>query len=258
METVTDYFLESKITADGDWSHGIKRHLVLRRKVMTNIDIVLKSRHPFANKDPYSQSFGFSSSLVWMWELDNKEGWVPKNWCLWTVVLEKTLESPLNCKKIKPDNSKGNQPWILIGRNNAEAETPILWPPDAKSWLTGKDHDAGKDWRQEEKGMTKDEMVGWHHRLDGHEFEQTLGDDEGQGSLAWCSTWGCKELDTTELDHRKSKRVPEKHLLLLYWLCQSLWLCGSQWTVENSERDGNLRPPDLPLQKPACRSGSNS
>ena len=113
-----------------------------------------------------------------------------------TVLLEKMLESPLNCKGIKPVSTKGNQPWIFIGRTDAEAEAPVLWPPDEKSWLIGKDHDVGKDWRQEEKGTTENEMVGWHHRLDGHEFEQTLEDSEGQGSLVCCSPWDCKELDT--------------------------------------------------------------
>ena len=116
----------------------------------------------------------------------------------WTVVLEKTLESPLDCKEIQPVNLKGNQSWIFIGRTDTEAETPILWLPDVKNWLIGKDPDAGKDWRQEEKGMTEDEMVGWHHRLNGHEFEWTLGVGDGQGGLVCCSSWGCKELDTTE------------------------------------------------------------
>ena len=128
-------------------------------------------RHHFANKSPSSQSYGFSSSHVWMWKLDCKEGWAPKNWCFWTVVLEKTLESSLDCKETEPVHPKGNQPWMLTERTDAEAEAPKLWQPDAKSWLIGKDPDAGKDWRQEEKGMTKDEMAGWHHWLDGHEFE---------------------------------------------------------------------------------------
>ena len=132
---------------------------------------IKKQRHYFANKGPSSQSHGFSSSYVWMWELDYKEGWVLKNWCFWTVVLDKTLEAPLDCKEIHPVNPKGNQSSIFIGRTDAEAETPIFWPPDAKSWLIWKDPDAGKDWRQEEKGSAEDEMVGWHHRLDGHEFE---------------------------------------------------------------------------------------
>ena len=130
METVTDFiFLGSKITADGDCSHEIKRHLFLGRKAMTNSDSVLKKqRHYFANKGPYSQSYGFSSNHVWMWQLDHKEGWAPKNWCFQTVVLEKTLESPLDSKEIKPNNPKGNQSWIFIGRTDAEAEAPILWP----------------------------------------------------------------------------------------------------------------------------------
>ena len=133
-----------------------------------------------------------------MWQLNFKESWVPKNWCFWTVVLEKTLESPLDCKEIQPVHPKGNQLWIYIGSTDAEAEAPILWPPDVKNWLIGKDLDAGKDWRWEKKGMTEDEMAGWHHQLDGREFEQALGVGSGQGSLACCSSWGCKELDMTE------------------------------------------------------------
>ena len=129
---------------------------------------IKKQRHYFADKWPSSQSYGFSSSYIWMWELDYKESWVPKNWCFWTVVLEKTLESPLDCKEIQRVSHKGDQSWIFIGRTDAEAEAPILWPPDVKNWLIWKDPDAGKDWRQEEKGMTEDEMAGWHHRLDGH------------------------------------------------------------------------------------------
>ena len=132
---------------------------------------IKKQRHYFVNKSPSSQGYGFSSGHVWMWELDYKESWVPKNWCFWTVVLEKTLESPLDCKEIQPDHPKGNQSWIFIGRIDAEADTPVLWVPDVKSWLIGKDTDAGKDWRQEDKGTTEDEMVGWHHWLNGHEFE---------------------------------------------------------------------------------------
>ena len=141
-------------------------------------------RHHLADKGPYSQSYGFSSSHVQMWELNHKEGWVPKNWCFQIVVLEKTLESPLDSEDIKLVNPKGNQPLLFIGRTDIENETLIFWPPDAKSWLTGKDPDAGKDWRQEEKGVTEDEMAGWHHWLDGHEFEQA---PEGQGSLGCCS-----------------------------------------------------------------------
>ena len=159
---------------------------------------IKKQRHDFANKVPSSQSYGFSSGRVWMWELDYNKRWAPKNWCFWTVVLEKTLESPLDCKEIQPVNPEGNQSWIFIGRTDAEAETPILWPPDAKNRLTGKDPDAGKDWKREEKGMTEDEMVGWHHWFDGHEFEQALGVGDVQGSLVCCSPWGYKELDMTE------------------------------------------------------------
>ena len=142
-----------------------------------------KQRHYFANKGPSSQSYDFSSSHVWMWELDYKESWVPKNWWFWTVGLEKTLKSPLNSKEIQPVHPKGN---------------PILWPPDEKNWLTEEDLDAGKGWRQEEKGTTEDEMVGWHHRCNGHEFEKALGLGDGQGSQACCNPWGCKELDTTK------------------------------------------------------------
>ena len=131
---------------------------------------IKKQRHYFANKDPSSQGYGFSSSYLWMWELAYKESWVPKNWCFWTVVLVKTLESPLDCKEIQPVHPEGNQSWIFIGRTDAEGETSILWSPDVKNWLIWKDPDAGKDWRQEEKGTTEDEMVGWHHQLNGHGF----------------------------------------------------------------------------------------
>ena len=148
---------------------------------------IKKQRHYFANKGPSSQGYGFSSGHVWMWELDYKESWAQKNWCFWTVVLEKTLESPLDCKEIQSVNPKGNQPRIFIRRTDAEAEAPILWPPDMKSRLIGKHPGAGKDWRQEEKGVTENEMVGWHHWFNGHESEQTQGDGKGQGSLAWLS-----------------------------------------------------------------------
>ena len=173
METVTDFiFWGSKIIADGDCSHEIKRHLLLGRKAMTNLDsIVKKQRHYFANKGPSNRSYGFSSSHVWMWELDYKESWAPKNWCFWTVALEKTLESSLDCKEIQPVHPKGNQFWISIGKTDADAEAPILWPPDMKNWPTEKDPDAGKHWRQEEKGPIEDEMVGWHRWLNGPEFE---------------------------------------------------------------------------------------
>ena len=146
---------------------------------------IKEQRHHFTNKGPYNQSYGLSSSHVQKWELNHKEGWVLKNWCFRTVVLEKTLESPLDCKEIKTVNHKGNQPWTFIGRTDAEAEALILWSPDAKNWLIGEDPDSGKDWGQEEKGMTEDEMVGWHHWLNGYEFEQTPGASEGQGT--WCA-----------------------------------------------------------------------
>ena len=152
----------------------------------------------FANEGPSSQSYGFSSSHVWMWELDYKESWAPKNWCFWNVVLEKTLESPLDCKEIQPVQSKGDQSWMFIGRTDVEAENPILWPPEMKSWLIWKGADTGKDWGQAEKGTIEDKMVGWHHQLNGHGFGWTLGVGDGQGGLACCGSWGCKESDTTE------------------------------------------------------------
>ena len=152
-----------------------------------------KQRHYFANKGPFSQRYGFSSSHIWMWELDHKEGWALKNWCLWTVVLERTLESPLDSKEIQPVNLKGNQPWLFIGRTDAEAEAPILWPPDVKKPTHWK-----RPWcweRFEEKGETEDEIVGWNHQLKGHESEQTPGDSEGQESLECTSPCGQQELD---------------------------------------------------------------
>ena len=157
-----------------------------------------KQRYYFANKGPSSQGYGFSSGRVWMWELDYEESWEPKNWCFWTVVLEKTLEGPLDCKEIQTVHPKGYQSWVFIGRTDAEAEIPILWPLHAKSWLIGKYSDAGSDWGQEEKGTTEDEMAGWHHRLDGQEFEWTPGVGDGQGGLACCDSWGHKESDTAE------------------------------------------------------------
>ena len=182
VETVADFtFLGSKMTADDDCSYEIKRCLLLGRKVMTNLDSIWKSRDitlstkvHLVNNGPSSQQrsiYGFSSSHVWMWKLDYKESWALKNWRFWTVVLETTLKSPLDHKEIQPVHPKGNQYWIFIRRTDAEAETPMLWPPDAKNCLIGKDSDAGKDGKQEEKGTTEDEMVGWYHRLNGHEFE---------------------------------------------------------------------------------------
>ena len=200
VETVADFILGgSKITADGDCSHEIKRHLLLGSKVMTNLDSTLKKqKHYFANKGPSSQGYGFSCGHVWMWELAYKESWVPKNWCFWIVVLEKTLESPLDWKEIHPVHPKGDQSWVFIGRTDVEAETPILWPPDVKCWLIWKDPDAGKDWGQEEKGTTEDEMVRWHHRHNGHGLGWTPGVGDGQGGLACCNPRGHKESDTTE------------------------------------------------------------
>ena len=155
---------------------------------------IKKQRHHFTHKCPYSQCYGFSSSRVWKWELDHTEGWVPKNRCFLIVVLERTLETSLDCKKIKSVNPKGNQPWIFIERT--DAEVPIFWPPNVNSQLIEKDPNAGKDWGQEKKGAREDETVGWHHWFNGHEFDQTLGDSEGWGSLACCSPWGHKESDT--------------------------------------------------------------
>ena len=159
---------------------------------------IKKQRHYFASKGPSSQSYSFSSSHVWMWQLVYKESWAPKNWCIWTTVLKKILERHLDSKEIQPLLPKGNQSWIFIGRTDAETKTPVIWPPDAKNWLLGKDPDPGKDWRQEEKGTTEDEMAGWYHRLNGHGFEQAPGVDDGQGSLACCCPWGGKESDRTE------------------------------------------------------------
>ena len=200
--------LGSKITAYGNWSHEIKRCLLLRRKAMTNLDSILKSRDITLPAKVHLKC-GFSSGHVWIWELVYKESWALKNWCFWTVVLEKILESPLDCKEIKPVNLKGNQSWIFIVRTDTEAEPPILWLPDGKSWLTGKDHDAGKDWRQEEKRITEDDMVGWHHQLKGHEFKQALRDGEWQGTLAFCSPQVRKESEATELlnNHNPSRLV---------------------------------------------------
>ena len=154
---------------------------------------VIRQKHYFANKSPSNQGFGFSSSHVWIWELEYKESWAQRNWCFWTVVLEKTLESPLDCKEIQPVHPKGDQSWVFIERSDVEAETPILWPPDVKSWLIWKNPDAGKYWGQEKKGTTEDEMFGCHHRLNGHRFGWTLGTGDGQGGLACCGSWGCKE-----------------------------------------------------------------
>ena len=166
-----------------------------------------------------SSNYAVAHSMhVWMWELDCEESWTLKNWCSWTAVLEKTPASSLDCKEIQPVHSKGDQPWVFLGRNDAKAETPVLWPPQAKSWLIGKDSDAGRDRGQEEKGMTEDEMAGWHHRLDRREFEWTPGVGDGQGGLARCDSWGREESDTTEwlnwteLMHVKFLHILHSHL----------------------------------------------
>ena len=166
---------------------------------MTNLDSILKSRDiTLLTKVRLVKAMVFPVVMYgWMWELDCEEGWVPKNWCFWTVVLEKILESPFDFKEIQPVHSKWDQSWVLFGRNDAKAETPVLWPPHAKSSLIGKDSDARRDWGKEEKGKTENEMAGWHHRLDGHESEWTPGVGDGQGGLACCDSWGRKESDTT-------------------------------------------------------------
>ena len=171
VETVADFNLGgSKITANGDCRHGIKKTLTPWKKSYDQPrEHIKKQRHYFVNKGPSSQGYGFPSSHVWMWEVDYKESWAPKNWCFWTVVLEKTLESPWDSKEIQPVHPKGDKSWVFIGRTDVEAL--MLWPPDAKNRLIWKDPDAGKDWRWEEKEATKDEMVGWHHSLNEHEFE---------------------------------------------------------------------------------------
>ena len=179
------YFLEDKLDSNLDSNQDQPRQHIE------------KQRHYFANKGPSSQGYGFSSNHIRMWELDCEESWAPKNWYFCTVVL-KTLESPLDYKEIQPVHSKGDPSWVFIGRPDAKAETPILWPPHVKSWLIGKDFDAGRDWGQEEKGTTEDEMAGWHHRLVGHESEWTPGVGDGQGGLVCSNSWGRKESDTTE------------------------------------------------------------
>ena len=200
-------FLGSKITADGDCSHEIRRHLLLGKKSYDQPrQCIKKQRHHLACKGLYTQCYVFSSSHVHMWDLDHKEGWALKNRCFWTLVLEKTFDSPLDSKGFKPVHPKGAQSWMFIGRTDAETEALILWPPGSKSRLIGKDPDAGKDWRQKGKGTTEDEMVGWHRWLDGHESEQTLGDGEGQGGLVCCSPWRLKELDMTEWLNSSKKK----------------------------------------------------
>ena len=201
---------------------------------------IKKQKHYFANKGPSSQGYGFSSSHVWMWELDCEESWVLKNWCFWTVVLEKTLERPLDCKEIRPVHPKGDQSWVFIGGTDVEAETPILWPPDMKSWLIWKDPDDGKDWGQEEKGMTEDEMVGWHHRLNEHGFGWTPGVGGGQGGLVCCNSWGHKESDMTvnwtetELNNVIIHMFAKLHIIACCALLSHfshVWLFATVWLL---------------------------
>ena len=165
---------------------------------MTNLDSVEKQRHYSANKGLYSQGYGLPTGHVWLWELDCKEGRAPKNWCLQIAVLEKTPESPLNSKEINLVNLKGIQPWILVGRTDAEVETPAFWSSNVNSWLIVKVPDAGKDWGQTEKRASEDEMVGWYHQCNGHEFGQTSGNGKGLGGLACCSPLCCKESDNNK------------------------------------------------------------
>ena len=196
-ETMADFiFLGSKITADVTAAMKLKTLAPWKKSYDQPRQHIKKQRHHSADQGPHSKSYGVSSSHVLMWELYHKEDWVPKNWCFWIVVLEKTLESPLDGQEIQPVHSE-DQPWDFFGRNDAKAETPVLWPPHAKSWLIGKYSDAGRDLGQE-KGTTEDEMAGWHHWLDGRESEWTPGVGDGQGGLACCDSWGCKESDTTE------------------------------------------------------------
>ena len=193
---------------------------------------IKKQRHYFVNKGPPSQGYVFSSGYVWMWELDYKESWAQKNCCFWTVVLEKTLECPLDCKEIQLVHSKDHS-WVFIVRTNVEAETPILWPPGAKSWLIGKDPDTGKDWGQEEKGTTEDELAGWHHRLNGHlgGFGRTPGVGDGQGGLTCWSSWGRKESDMTE----RLNWTFLEHLLCARPVQSALWTF-SHFNAHNNPR----------------------
>jgi len=221
METITDFILGALkslqiVTA----TMKLKDACFLEESYDQPSQHIKKQRHYFTNKGSSSQSYGFSSSHVWMWDLDYKESWALKNWCFWTVVLEKTLENALDCKEIQPVRSKGNQSWIFTGRTDAEAETPILWPSDVKNWLIWKDPDAGRDWRREDKGTAEDEMFEWHHQHLGYEFEYAPGVGDGQRSLTCHSPWGHKESDTTE------------QLNCLNWT-QSL-------TVQNKNKNVNL------------------
>ena len=199
VETVSDFILGgSKIAADGDCSHEIKNCLLLGRKVMTSLDSILKSRDITLPTKVH-----LVKGMVFPWScMDMRVGLWRKlsteELMLLNCGVGEDLESPLDCKEIQPVHSKGDQPWVFFGRNDAKAETPVLWPPHVKSWLIGKDPDAGRDWGQEDKGTTEDEMAGWHHQLDGYEFGWTPGVGDGQGGLVCCGSWGCKESDMTE------------------------------------------------------------
>ena len=190
---------------------------------------IKKQIHHFSNKGPCSQNYGFSSSHAWTWELNHKEGWKLKNLCFWNVVLEKTIESPLNSKEIKPVNPKGNQSWIFFGSTDAEAQ--ILWPPDGKCWLTWIDPDAGKNWGQEEKGVTEDKMVGWHHWLNGHEFGQTLGDSEGLGKtgvLQSMGSWTVGPGLATELQQKKAQKISRDNFQIYLYPSKNFRMYSTQ------------------------------
>ena len=200
VETMSDFILGGLQNHCRWWLQPWNEKTLTPRKESYDqpIEHIKKQRHYFAIKGPSSQGYGFSSGHVWMWKLDCEDSWVPKNWCFWSVVLEKTLESPLDFKEIQSVHLKGDQSWVFVGRTDAKGEIPVLRPPHAKSWVIGKDSHAGMDWGQEEKGTTEHEMAGWRHRLSGHEFEWTPGVGDRQGGLACCDSWGRKELDTTE------------------------------------------------------------
>ena len=238
MGTMADFiFLGSKITADGDCSHEIKRHLLLGRKAMTNRQHIQKQRHYFSNKGPPSQDYGFSSSHVWMWELDYKESWAQKNWCFWTAVLKKTLESPRDsARRSNQSILKKISPGCSLEGLMLKLKLQLLWPPHAKSWLIWKDPDAGKDWGQEEKVTTEDEMVGWHHQFNGDGFGWTLGVGDGQGGLACCCPWDRRVRHdwATELTCHCVSAIVALSITLFSFHCSCVlpgFQCRSYWFV---------------------------